>query len=83
MLNRAISKWDKTITRELWPFAIQHAAIIFNTTKRRSHDYEENPWEQLKGERSKLKQINMHPLFFPVCELNHRLQEGTYHPKWK
>jgi hypothetical protein len=35
MLNHAISRWDKTITAELWPFAIQHAATIYNTTKRR------------------------------------------------
>jgi hypothetical protein len=28
MLNRAISKWDNTITAELWPFAIQHSATI-------------------------------------------------------
>jgi hypothetical protein len=33
MLNHAISKWDKTITAELWPFAIQHADTIYNTTK--------------------------------------------------
>jgi hypothetical protein len=32
-LNHAISKWDKTITAERWPFGIQHAATIFNTTK--------------------------------------------------
>jgi hypothetical protein len=38
MLNHAILRWDKTITAELWPFAIQHAATIYNTTKRRSHD---------------------------------------------
>jgi hypothetical protein len=36
MLNRAISKWDKTITAEIWPFSIQHAATIYNTIKRRS-----------------------------------------------
>jgi hypothetical protein len=36
MLNHAISKWDKSITAELWPFAIQHAATIYNTTTRRS-----------------------------------------------
>jgi hypothetical protein len=34
MLNHRISKWDKTITSEIWPFAIQHATIIYNTTKR-------------------------------------------------
>jgi hypothetical protein len=28
MLNHAISRWDKTITAKLWPFAIQHAATI-------------------------------------------------------
>jgi transposase InsO family protein len=33
MLNHAISRWDKTITAEFWPFAIQHAAAIYNTTK--------------------------------------------------
>jgi hypothetical protein len=33
MLSHAISKWDKQITAELWPFAIQHASI-YNTTKR-------------------------------------------------
>jgi hypothetical protein len=33
-----ISKWDKTITSELWPFAIQQAATIYNTNKRRSRD---------------------------------------------
>jgi transposase InsO family protein len=40
MLNHAIYRWDKTITAEFWPFAIQHAATIYNTTKRRSRDYE-------------------------------------------
>jgi hypothetical protein len=29
MLNHAISRWDKTITAELWPFAIQYAVMIF------------------------------------------------------
>jgi hypothetical protein len=29
MLNNAISRWDKTITAELWPFAIQHTATIY------------------------------------------------------
>jgi hypothetical protein len=33
MLNHAILRWDKIITAELWPFAIQHAATIYNTTK--------------------------------------------------
>jgi transposase InsO family protein len=28
MLNHAISRWDKTTTSELWPFAIQHAETI-------------------------------------------------------
>jgi hypothetical protein len=46
MLNHAISRWNKTITAELWPFAIQHAATIYNTTKRRSRDYDLSPWEQ-------------------------------------
>jgi hypothetical protein len=32
MLNHAISRWDKTITAELLPFDIQHAATIYNTT---------------------------------------------------
>jgi hypothetical protein len=33
MLNHAISRCDKKITAELWPFAIQHASTIYNTTK--------------------------------------------------
>jgi transposase InsO family protein len=33
MLNHDISRWDNTITAELWPFAIQHIATIYNTTK--------------------------------------------------
>jgi hypothetical protein len=33
MINHAISKRDKTITAELWPFAIQHTDTIYNTTK--------------------------------------------------
>jgi hypothetical protein len=82
MLNHAISKWDKTITAELWPFAIQHAATIYNTTKRRSRDYDISPWEQFTGERSKLEQNDMHPLFFPVNVLDRRIQEGTSPPKW-
>jgi hypothetical protein len=61
MLNQAISRWDKTITAELWPFAIQHAAKIYNTTKRRSRDYDISPWEQFTEELSKLDQHDMHP----------------------
>jgi hypothetical protein len=34
MLNHAISKWDKTITPELWSVTIQQSATIYNTTKR-------------------------------------------------
>jgi hypothetical protein len=52
------------ITAKIWPFAIQHAATIFNTTKRRSRDYEESPWGQFTGEQSKLDQHDVHPLFF-------------------
>jgi hypothetical protein len=78
MLNQC----DKTITAELWPFAIQHAATIYNTTKQRSRDYDESPWEKNMGERSKLDQNDMHPLFFPVYVLDRRLQEGTSPTKW-
>jgi hypothetical protein len=75
MLNHAISRWDKTITAELWPFAIQHSVTIYNTTKRRSRDYNISLWEQLTGERSKLDQNGMHPLFCPVYVLYRRMQE--------
>jgi hypothetical protein len=83
VLNHAISKWDKTITAELWPFAIQHTATIYNTTKRLSRDYNISPWEQFTGERSKLDQNDMHPLFCPVYVLDRRMQEGTSPPKWR
>jgi hypothetical protein len=83
MLNHAISKWDKTITPELWPFAIQQAAKIYNTTKRQSRDYNVIPWEQFTDERSKLRQSDMNPLFCPVYVLDRRMQEGTSPPKWK
>jgi hypothetical protein len=82
MLNHAISRWDKTIMAELWPFAIQHATTIYNTTKRRSRDYDLSPWEQFTGERSKLDQTDMHPLLCPVYVLDRRMQEGTSPPKW-
>jgi hypothetical protein len=82
MLNHAISRWDKTITAELWPFSIQHAAIIYNTTKRRSHDYDIIQCEQSTDECSKLDQNDMHPLLCPVCVLDRRMQEGTSPPKW-
>jgi hypothetical protein len=70
MLIQAISKWEKTIAAELWPFAIHHEAKIYNTTKRRSRDYDISPWEQFTGEHSKLDQNDMHPLFFPVYVLD-------------
>jgi hypothetical protein len=82
MLNHAISKWDKTITSELWPFAIQQAATIYNITKRRSRNYDVSPWEQFTGERSRLSQSDTHPLFCPVYVLDRRMQEGTSPPKW-
>jgi hypothetical protein len=82
MLNHAISRWDNTITAELWPFAIQHAATIYNTTKRRSRDYGLIPWEQFTGKRYKLDQTDMHPLFCPFYVRDQRMQEGTSPPKW-
>jgi hypothetical protein len=82
MLNRAISKWDKTLTAKLLNFAIQHVSTIFNTTKQRSWNYEVSPWEQFTGEKSKLDQNDMHPLFCPVYVLDRRMQEGTSPPKW-
>jgi hypothetical protein len=77
MLNHAISRWDKTITAELWQFSIQHAATIYNTTKRRSRDYDLSRWEKFTAERSKLNQTDMHPLFCPLYVLDRRMQEGT------
>jgi hypothetical protein len=82
MINHQISKWEKTITAELWHFAIQHAATIYNTTKRRSRVYDASPWEQFMGERSKLDQNDMHPLFCPVLFLDRRMQAGTSSTKW-
>jgi hypothetical protein len=82
MLSHTISQWDKTITTELWPFAIQHAATIYNTTKWRSRDYDLSPWEQFMGECSKLDQNDIHPLFCPVYVLERRMQEGTSPLKW-
>jgi hypothetical protein len=82
MLKHAISRWDKTIKAKLWPFAIQHAATIYNTTKLRSRDYDLSPWEQFMGERSKLNQTDMQPLLCPVYVLDRRMQEGTSPHKW-
>jgi hypothetical protein len=73
MLNHVISRWDKTITDELWPFAIQHVATIYSTTKQRSCDYDLSQWEQFTGERSKLDQTDMHPLFCPIYVLDQRI----------
>jgi hypothetical protein len=81
-LNHTISKWDKTIAAELWPFVIQHAATIYNTSKRRSRDYDISPWEQFAGKRSKLDQNDMHPLFCPVYVLDRHMKEGTSPLKW-
>jgi hypothetical protein len=82
MLIHAISKWDNTITSKLWPFAIQYTATILNTTKQSSREYEEIPWEQFTGKKSKLDQHDMHPLFCPVYVLDKIIQEGTSTPKW-
>jgi hypothetical protein len=82
MINHAILKWDKTITAELWPFAIQHAAKTYNTTKRRSRDYDISSWEQFTGERSKLDQNDMHPLLCPVLVIDRQMQQGTTPPNW-
>jgi transposase InsO family protein len=81
MLNHVISRWDNTITVELWPFEIQRAATIYNTTKRRSRDYDLIPWEKFTGERSKLNHTDMHPLLYPIYVLDRRMQEGTSPPK--
>jgi hypothetical protein len=77
MVNHSIFQWDKSITAELWPFAIEHATTIYNTTKRRSHDYDLSPWEQFTGERSKLGQTDMHPLLCPVYMIDRQMQEGA------
>jgi hypothetical protein len=83
MLNHAISRWYKTITAEILPFTIQHAAKIYNTTKRRSREYDIGPLEQFTGERSKLEQNDMRPLFCPVYVLDRGMQEVTSPPKCK
>jgi hypothetical protein len=73
---------NKTITPKRCPFTIQHATTICNTTKCRSRDYEESPWEQFTDKRSKLYQNDMHPLLCPVYVLDRRMQEGAFPPKW-
>jgi hypothetical protein len=56
---------------------------IFQPQKRISNNYEESPWEQCTGKKSKLEQIDMHPLFCPVFSLEQCLQECASCTKWK
>jgi hypothetical protein len=85
MLSHAISKWDKTITPELWPFAIQQAATIYNTTKRLSRDYDVIRLQQFTGERSKLSQMTCTRYFVPsmcstdACKRAHHPQMDNTH----
>jgi hypothetical protein len=57
MLNHAISKWDKTITPELWPFVIQHATTDLKVIIQ---------WFKREGDEAMPK--NKHGFLLQYCE---------------
>ena len=80
MLLHAQSHWPEIITAEFWPFAVQHAVNLYNSTP--SRRITACPWTRFTACDPPWNIADFKPLFCPVYVLDRRLQEGNNLPKW-
>jgi len=82
ILLHAMSRWPAVISEAFWPFALQHAANLYNHTARDGATA--SPWELFTGEASTRALHDYHVFGSPVYVLHKALQDhpGSA-PKWQ
>jgi len=82
ILLHAMERWPAGVTEQFWPYAIRHAANLYNHTARKGATA--SPWELFTGEPSPRTMADYHVFGSPVYVLHKVLQDqtGAKH-KWK
>ena len=81
MLLHAQRMWEDAITINLWPYALQMANDIHNSTPHISKD--QSPLEQFTNVAVQPMMRNFHHFGCPVYVLNNQLQAGQKGCKWE
>ena len=82
MMMHQLIHWPEQFNPELWPFALEHATHVWNSTPKQGSPFA--PWELL----TKTRRMGPSPLEHarvwgcPVYVLNPKLQDGKKLPKW-
>ena len=80
MLLHAAHRWPKTITSNLWPQALEHAANVRNALPRKGNT--QSPISLFSNTTIEPNIKHFHPFGCPVYVLQAPLQTGAPFPKW-
>ncbi len=81
LLIHAAMRYPDVITSELWPFALEYSAYLWNITPKLQ---QLSPEEVFYGSKTDYYELrNAHVWGCPTYTLNYRLQNGQKIPKWE
>ena len=82
MLIHANRKWPKTVTTNLWPYAIRMANDVYNNSPCFQLDDNISPMQILSGSNVSINVKHYRPFGCPAFVLNNALQQNKPHAKW-
>lgn len=82
MLLHSCLHWPVSTNLSLWPFALEHAVLLWNNIPRKEHGL--SPIELFSGQKVSDYELlrRMHVWGCPVYVLDPKLQDGKKLPKW-
>ena len=82
MMIHANHHWPKTVTTNLWPYALRMANEIYNNTPSLQNDSYNTPMQSVSSSDVEINQKHYKTFGCPVFVLKRKLQEGKPYPKW-
>jgi len=83
MLIHANKRWPKSVTTNLWPYALRMANEVLNNTPSMQDKQRRAPLQIFAATKVAINPKHWHPFGCPVYVLNSKLQTNSIFHKWK
>ena len=82
MLIHANRKWPKSVTTNLWPYAIRLANDMYNVSPCFQLEDNKSPLQSISGSSVSINKKHYRPFGCPAFVLHNALQQNKPHSKW-